>query len=217
MPQFQITKTGSFHSRFQVKWRRRREGKTDYFSRRRLLYQDKRKYNSPKYRIVVRMTKRNIICQFVQSRFQGDHVLHVVYSKNLETFGIKVGKTSFSASFLIGFLLAKKVLKKIFFSGEKIRLEKKTPNAILDIGLKRVTTGSKVFAVLCGVVDGGINIPHNEKRFPGYKSSKMFDPDLLNQRIKGTHIKEYMQFLKEEDNEKYQKHFSKIIQQKNGK
>ena len=34
----------------QVKFRRRREGKTDYFARKRLVVQDKNKYNTPKYR-----------------------------------------------------------------------------------------------------------------------------------------------------------------------
>ena len=34
----------------QVKFRRRREGKTDYFARKRLVIQDKNKYNTPKYR-----------------------------------------------------------------------------------------------------------------------------------------------------------------------
>ena len=32
--------------------------------------------------------------------------------------------------------------------------------AFLDVGLTRTTTGNKVFAVLKGAVDGGIDIPH---------------------------------------------------------
>lgn len=38
--------------RFQTKFKRRREGKTDYYARKRLIIQDKDKYNSPKYRLV---------------------------------------------------------------------------------------------------------------------------------------------------------------------
>ena len=53
-----IKKNNSYHSRFQVKWRRRREGKTDYYARKKLVNQDKRRYNSPKLRLVVRKTKR---------------------------------------------------------------------------------------------------------------------------------------------------------------
>lgn len=212
----QSSKNGSYHSRFQVKWRRRREGKTDYFSRRRLLSQDKRKYNSPKYRIVIRITKRNIICQFVQPRIQGDHILKSVYSKDLKKFGIYSGKTSFPASYTIGLLLSKKVSKeKWFLRGEKNK-SKKNLNAILDIGLARVTTGNKVFSVMTGIVDGGINVPHNEKRLPGYKKNEIFQTNLLNERIKGKHIMDYMELLKEEDNEKYTKHFSKVIATNNG-
>jgi large subunit ribosomal protein L5e len=39
------------------------EGKTDYYARRALIHQDKNKYNTPKYRLVVRFTNKDIICQ----------------------------------------------------------------------------------------------------------------------------------------------------------
>ena len=35
-----------------------------------------------------------------------------------------------------------------------------TYQAVLDIGLVRTTTGAKVFAVMKGVADGGIEVPH---------------------------------------------------------
>lgn len=54
-------KTKSYHKRYQVKWRRRREGKTDYYARKRLITQDKRKHNSPKYRLVVRFSNRYVL------------------------------------------------------------------------------------------------------------------------------------------------------------
>ncbi len=47
----------------QVKYKRRRVGKTDYRARLRLVTQDKNKYNTPKYRLVVRFTNKDIICQ----------------------------------------------------------------------------------------------------------------------------------------------------------
>ena len=47
----------------QVKYKRRRAGKTDYRARLRLVTQDKNKYNTPKYRLVVRFTNKDIICQ----------------------------------------------------------------------------------------------------------------------------------------------------------
>ncbi|CAO2622424.1 60S ribosomal protein L5 (Fragment) [Lemmus lemmus] len=49
--------------RGQVRFRRRQEGKTDYYAQKRLVIQDKNKYNTPKYRMRVRVTSRDIICQ----------------------------------------------------------------------------------------------------------------------------------------------------------
>lgn len=39
------------------------EGKTDFFARKRLVVQDKNKYNTPKYRMIVRFSNRDIVCQ----------------------------------------------------------------------------------------------------------------------------------------------------------
>lgn len=39
------------------------EGKTDYYARKRLVTQDKNKYNTPKYRFVVRFSNKDIVCQ----------------------------------------------------------------------------------------------------------------------------------------------------------
>ncbi|MCH1928457.1 hypothetical protein L6232_27055, partial [Shewanella sp. C31] len=49
-------KTHAYFKRFQVKFKRRRQGKTDYRARIRLTNQDKNQYNTPKYRFVVRFT-----------------------------------------------------------------------------------------------------------------------------------------------------------------
>lgn len=51
----------SIHSRFQTKYKRRQQGKTDYYARKRLISQAKNKYNAPKHRLVVRFTNRDII------------------------------------------------------------------------------------------------------------------------------------------------------------
>ena len=58
-----VVKNKAYFKRFQVKFRRRREGKTDYYARRRLVVQSKNKYNTPKYRMIVRFTNRDICCQ----------------------------------------------------------------------------------------------------------------------------------------------------------
>ena len=76
--------------------------------------------------------------------------------------------------------------------------------AYLDVGLKRTTTGSRIFGVLKGASDGGIFIPHSDKRFPGYDSeSKALDAAVLKKYIFGVHVAEYMEHLEEEDEERY--------------
>jgi large subunit ribosomal protein L5e len=85
----------------------------------------------------------------------------------------------------------------------------------LDTGLTRTTTGNKVFGALKGAVDGGLDIPHSEKRFPGYDSEgKELNADVHRQHIFGLHVAEYMKSLQEEDEEQFKKHFSRFI--KNG-
>lgn len=58
MGYIKVLKTSAYHKRYQVKYRRRREGKTDYQARKRLVVQDKNKFNSAKYRFVVRTTNK---------------------------------------------------------------------------------------------------------------------------------------------------------------
>jgi large subunit ribosomal protein L5e len=86
-------------------------------------------------------------------------------------------------------------------------------HCILDTGLKRTSSGSKVFAALKGALDGGLEIPHNEKRMVGYdKGKKKMDAEVLAKYILGGHVEEYMETMQEEEPEKYQSHFSKYIE-----
>lgn len=58
-----VVKNKAYFKRYQVKLKRRRQGKTDYYARKRLTVQDKNKYNTPKYRLIVRFTNKDIIAQ----------------------------------------------------------------------------------------------------------------------------------------------------------
>merc|ERR1712003_219697 len=93
--------------RYQVKFRRRREGRTDYFARKRLVVQDKNKYNTPKYRLIVRSSNTDISCQIAYARLEGDIVICAAYSHELPRYGVKVGLTNYA-----GLLLARRVLQK---------------------------------------------------------------------------------------------------------
>jgi large subunit ribosomal protein L5e len=58
-----VVKNKAYFKRFQVKFKRRREGRTDYYARKRLIVQDKNKYNTPKYRMIVRFSNKDITAQ----------------------------------------------------------------------------------------------------------------------------------------------------------
>jgi large subunit ribosomal protein L5e len=84
--------------------------------------------------------------------------------------------------------------------------------AFLDVGLKRTSTGSRLFGAVKGASDGGIYIPHGENRFPGFDiESKSLDAELLRNYIYGIHVAEYMEYLQDEDEERYRKQFATFI------
>ena len=93
-----VLKSSAYHKRFQVKFRRRREGKTDYQARRRLVVQDKNKYNSPRYRLVVRASNKKIVCQIVHAKMIGDFTICQATSQELPRYGCKVGLTNYAAT-----------------------------------------------------------------------------------------------------------------------
>merc|ERR1711896_50740 len=108
-----VVKNKAYFKRFQVKFKRRREGKTDYYARKRLVTQDKNKYNTPKYRLVVRFTNKNIVCQIAHAKLEGDVVICAAYSHELPRYGVKVGLTNYAAAYCTGLLLARRLLQKL--------------------------------------------------------------------------------------------------------
>ena len=129
--------------------RRRKEGKTDYKARLRQL-------KSEKPRAVVRKTNRYIIGQIVTSDIAQDNVIVGVNSRDLLDKGwpkeLQGSLKNISACYLTGYLLGKK--------------SKKIRSAILDIGIHRNINKSRIYAFLKGLVDAGMDIPHNEKVLP---------------------------------------------------
>jgi large subunit ribosomal protein L5e len=221
-----VQKTKAYYKRYQVKYARRRIGKTDYRARLRLITQDKNKYNTPKYRLVVRFTRKDIIAQIVHATLAGDITLCAAYSHELPRYGLKAGLTNYAAAYCTGLLLARRTLQKYGLdseyegctdvTGEDFNVEpgegKQPFKALLDVGLVRTTTGNRVFGALKGALDGGLDIPHSEKRFPGFmkdaKGEANLDAEIHRKYIYGGHVGEYMEMLQEEEPEKYQTHFA---------
>ncbi len=98
--------------RAQVKYKRRRQGKTDYRARLRLTTQDKNKYNTPKYRMTVRFSNKDITCQIQYATIAGDIVVASAYSHELPAYGLKQGLTNYAAAYCTGLLLARRTLTK---------------------------------------------------------------------------------------------------------
>lgn len=216
----------AYFKRFQVKFKRRREGKTDYRARIRLINQDKNKYNTPKYRFVVRFTNKDIVAQIVSASIAGDMIMAAAYAHELPQYGLKVGLTNYAAAYCTGLLLARRVLKMLEMddeyqgnleaTGEDYSVEpaesRRPFRALLDVGLIRTTTGNRVFGALKGALDGGLDIPHSDKRFAGFdKEGKSLDADIHRKYIYGGHVAAYMNTLAEDEPEKFQTHFSDYI------
>lgn len=222
-----VVKNKAYFKRFQVKFKRRREGKTDYYARKRLTVQDKNKYNTPKYRLIVRFTNKDIICQVAYARLQGDIIICSAYSHELPRYGVSVGLSNYAAAYCTGLLVARRLCQKLKLdehykgvekaSGEEYCVEDEADKVgafrcYLDVGLVRTTTGARVFGALKGAVDGDLNIPHSMKRFPGYDAdSDEFNAEVHKQHIFGQHVSNYMSTLEEEDSEQFKAHFSNYI------
>ena len=261
MPFVKVVKNNAYFKRYQTHYRRRREGKTDYQARRRMVIQDKNKYASPRYRLVVRITNRDVICQIVHSKIIGDFVMCAAYAHELPEYGLKVGLTNWTACYATGLLCARRLYAQLdaevatrqgrkekskdmsglsdkfegvtepdgeyFNAGEleedeeEERAKENQPHAfyaVLDTGLARTNTGARVFGALKGAVDGGLNVPHDEKRFPGYDDTQedeeeRMDTEMLASYIKGGHIGEYMEELQEEDPDLFAKQFSGYVKE----
>lgn len=72
--------------------------------------------------------------------------------------------------------------------GKKIKKANKESKAILDIGLHRNVKKSRIYAVLKGLIDTGLEIKYKKEVFPDEK------------RIRGEHLKNKIDFEKIKEN-----------------
>jgi len=228
-----VLKNTAFFKRFQVQRRRRRQGKTDYKARVKMVRQDRNKFNTRKYRLIVRFTNRRVICQVAYASIIGDHVVAQANSSELVNFGIPAGLKNYAAAYATGLLVARRMLTKFGMheaikgkeeiDGEEYHVEEEDNDqrpikVILDVGLQRTCVGARLWGALKGAVDGGLHVPHSAKNFPGFKPAEEkgqeseYDAEAHKDRIFGKHVSEYMEMLAEEDPTKYEAHFAKYIE-----
>ncbi len=147
--------------------RRRRENKTNYTKRLNLL-----KGNIP--RLVVRKSNKYILLQVVESVNAQDKVICEVSTKEFLRYRWPKEKAgslkSLAACYLGGMLLANKAKAK------------NVDKVILDTGLIPNTKGSRVYAAVKGVAEGGLEIPHNEEVLPTDEMINKYD---FVEKVKG--------------------------------
>ncbi|HEX16934.1 MAG TPA: 50S ribosomal protein L18 [Thermoplasmatales archaeon] len=143
--------------RYRMPFKRRRLGITDYRKRKKLL-------KSRKIRAIIRRSLKYITVQFAKYDEKGDHIILGVTSKELEKYGWNGSKDTVPAAYLTGILAGKRAI------------EKGINECIPDIGRYTASRGSRVFAVVKGLIDAGLRCPCDESVFPS------------EDRIKGEHL-----------------------------
>jgi large subunit ribosomal protein L18 len=112
-----------------------------------------------------------VYVQITDAELRGDIVRATASSKELSKMGWKGATGNIPSAYLTGTLAARRAIAH----GVK--------EAVLDIGLKSSTKGSKLFAVLKGLSDAGLEVPHSD------------DPLPAKVRIGGLHIADYAKKL----------------------
>jgi large subunit ribosomal protein L18 len=170
--------------RYRVPFRRRREGKTNYIRRLKLI-------RSRRNRLVIRCTLKNTIVQVVDAMITGDKILAASHSKQLgKDFGWKYFTGNVPSAYLTGYLCG--------LRAKKANVE----DAILDVGI--FVHSDQVKAAFKGFLDAGIEVPHDNSWFA----------ESLESRIKGEHIQAYAEKLTNDDPEKYQRNFAATLKRK---
>jgi large subunit ribosomal protein L18 len=148
------------HNIRTVPHRRKREGKTNYSKRISLLA-------SARPRLVIRKTLTQFITQVITYHPKGDKVIIGVDGTMLRKKGWKGSVKNIPAAYATGYLLGKK-------AGQADIKE-----AIPDIGLHTSLPGAKIYAVVKGAIDAGMNVHCSEEMFPS------------EDRMQGKHIKNF--------------------------
>lgn len=131
---------------FLAKFRRRRQGRTNFEKRYRLL-------KSGRPRLVVRKTNARVLAEFVRMGPKGDEVLASATSTDLVKLGF-AGRCNTPSAYLVGLLAGRRAAK----AGVK--------EFVLDIGLHKATKGSLVFATAKGALDAGLQSALDEEMVP---------------------------------------------------
>lgn len=121
---------------YDVKFRRRRKGLTNYAKRLALV-------KGGKPRMVVRKSLKGVSVQFVKFVDKGDATIASANSRELSKFGWS-GRSNLPSAYLTGALAAKRARKKGI------------ADFVLDIGLSTASKNALPFAAAKGAMDAGL-------------------------------------------------------------
>lgn len=182
--------------RYRVFFRRRREGKTDYYKRLKLL-------KSGKPRFIVRITSNRVRAMISKPSTIGDYTLIQVGTEHLRKHGWKGGARNTPAAYLVGLLCGKKAM------------EQGIEECVFDIGLHSPQKGVRAFAVLKGALDSGLQIPHDPEVLP--ENGRITGRHIaeyaqkLKENSEGEYKRRFSQYLKRGlAPEKLEEHFNEI-------
>ena len=162
--------------RYRVPFRRRREGKTNYRSRRALVL-------SGVPRLVIRLTLNHAIVQVIEAEAVGDRVVVSAHSRELaKTYGWLGNCGNVPSAYLTGILCGFKAMAN------------GVDRAFLDVGLHIPSKGTRIFAALKGVIDAGVEVPHSEdilsdegrisgKHIADYAGQLASEPEVYKQKF----------------------------------
>ena len=131
----------------RIAFRRRREGRTDYRRRLRLL-------RSSLPRAVVRKSLNHMQIQIVAYDEKGDRIVVSAVSQELKAFGWTAGTGTVPAAYLTGLLAGRRAAQK------------GVTRAVLDVGVQKPAGGGRLFAAANGLCDAGLDVPHGEGVLP---------------------------------------------------
>ncbi len=147
----------------KVPHKRRREQKTDYQQREKLVKSDKP-------RAVIRTSNKHTKAHISHFNPEGDENTAQTTSKDLEEYSWEHNTGNLPAAYLTGYLTGKRA---------------DAEEAILDIGLREKNPGGRVFAALKGMNDAGLKVPAGEEVLPdeqrirGEHIAEMKDTDIV--------------------------------------
>ncbi|MCQ6962054.1 50S ribosomal protein L18 [Methanolobus chelungpuianus] len=161
--------------RYKLAFRRRREGRTDYHLRLRLLL-------SKEDRVVVRKSSKHMQVQLVAPTPEGDVTLSSAISTELKKYGYDASTGNTTAAYLTGLLFGYRAQANGYEYG------------ILDLGLQVASPGSRVYATLKGIVDAGFEIPHDPSILP---SDERIRGEHVAEYMEGSNLPELFDAVKE--------------------